>query len=102
MTVARWNVEGIEAVGVAVAGKKGKASQVADPLRGVQGDKSLFGDLDSAQAMATAVGDFANKSVGQCNKASTLLDEVAKALDAVVQTVTNNEDKSAQQFGVQR
>ncbi|WP_018686670.1 hypothetical protein [Actinokineospora enzanensis] len=95
MSGANYNLQAIEQCRAAVSGQVGPMAASGDDLpRDAVG--SVFGTLPSSAALAEAVRKLAQTASTEVDKAGTLLGTIDRALDAIGQSVTNNEQASAQ------
>jgi hypothetical protein len=89
--VANYNVDAINNCMTTVQGLKPKFGEIADSLHNVPGDASAYGQLPSSGEVSSAVDQVNQLMFTEFDKAEQLLDQIARALDAVVQSVANVE-----------
>ena len=89
------NFEALDQCRVEVTGQTGPMAAAAD---GLPADVSAdsFGRLAGAGALADAVNSLAGTVGGEIDSASTRLDQVGTALQAVIDTVRETEQENAQ------
>lgn len=97
MSVSQYNLQAIEACRTKISGQKGPIEAAGDDLP-TELSADMFGTVDSAQSMASAVTGFASTVQTQLSAASTLFNQVDAALDAVGQSVRNTERAGQQNF----
>jgi hypothetical protein len=90
-----YNVDAINACMRKAQDYKPKFGDIADSFPQVCTDPSVYGTLPSSAAVSQAVDALNTAMHTQFNAAETKLEQVARALDAVVQSVQNAEDNSA-------
>jgi ABC-type transporter Mla subunit MlaD len=79
---------------------KPKFGEIADSFHNVPSDPSAYGTLPSSGAVSSAVDEVSNLMSGEFDKAEQLLEQIARALDAVVQSVQNVETHNAKSMAV--
>jgi high-affinity Fe2+/Pb2+ permease len=88
------DLEALEQCRTEVAGQVGPMASAADGLpAGVSAGS--FGGLDGAGALADAVNGLVETVGGEIGKASALLEQVAGAVEAVVDTVRGTDQNTA-------
>jgi hypothetical protein len=90
-----YNVEAINTCMRKAQDYKPKFGEIADSFPQVCTDPSVYGTLPSSAAVSQAVDALNTAMHTQFNAAESKLDQVAHALDAVVQSVQNSEENSA-------
>src|ERR1700716_2738768 len=90
-----YNVEAINTCMRKAQDYKPKFGEIADSFPQVCTAPSLYGTLPSSAAVSQAVDALNTAMHTQFNAAESKLDQVAHALDAVVQSVQNSEENSA-------
>ncbi len=98
--VADYNLEAINNCMTTVQNFKPKFGQIADSFTGVSSDPGAYGELPSSGAVSSAVDAVNKLMLGEFEKAEQLLDGVARALDAVIQSVQNVEQHTAKTYSV--
>ena len=98
--VADYNIDAINNCMTTVQNFKPKFGEIADSFHNVHGDASAYGTLPSSNAVSAAVDEVNTLMSGQFDKAEQLLDGIARALDAVVQSVSQNETNIAKSMAV--
>ena len=91
-----YNVDAINACMRKAQDYKPKFGDISDSFPQVCTDSSVYGTLPSSAAVAQAVDELNTAMHNQFDAAETKLEQVARALDAVVQSVQNTEDNSVQ------
>jgi hypothetical protein len=89
-----YNVDAINACMRKAQDYKPKFGDISDSFPQVCIDPSVYGTLPSSAAVSQAVDALNTAMHTQFNAAETKLDQVARALDAVVRSVQNTEDNS--------
>lgn len=89
--MADYNVEAINACMTTVQGFKPKFGEIADSFHNVPGDASAYGQLPSSGELSGAVDQVNQLMSTEFDKAEQLLEQIARSLDAVVQSVQNVE-----------
>lgn len=95
-----YNLEAINTCMQKAQDYKPKFGEIADSFPQVCTDPSAYGSLPSSAAVSSAVDALNTALHTQFEAAETKLDQVARALDAVVQSVRNQEDNSVQRMTV--
>jgi ABC-type transporter Mla subunit MlaD len=98
--VANYNIDAINSCMTSVQNFKPKFGEIADSFHNVPSDASAYGTLPNSGAVSSAVDSVNNLMSGQFDKAEQLLDQIARALDAVVQSVQNVETHTAKNMAV--
>ncbi|TCO64887.1 hypothetical protein [Actinocrispum wychmicini] len=98
--VAKYNIDAINNCMTSVQNVKPKYGSVADSFHNVPSEAAAYGTLPSSSAVSSAVDQVNSLMSGQFDKAEQLLDGVARALDAVVQSVQNVETNNASRMAV--
>lgn len=93
-----YNIDAINACMQKAQDYKPKFGEISDSFPQVCTDSSAFGQLPSSAAVSSAVDALNSALHTQFDAAETKLDQVARALDAVVQSVQNQEDNSVQRM----
>jgi predicted P-loop ATPase/GTPase len=89
-----YNVDAINACMRKAQDYKPKFGDISDTFPQVCTDPSVYGTLPSSAAVSQAVDALNTAMHTQFNAAETKLEQVARALDAVVRSVQNTEDNS--------
>ncbi|MCE7005306.1 hypothetical protein LWC34_21100 [Kibdelosporangium philippinense] len=98
--MADYNLAAINNCMTTVQNFKPKFGQIADSFTGVPSDPGAYGELPSSGAVSSAV-DVVNKLMqSEFEKAESLLDGIARSLDAVIQSVQNVEQHTAKTYQV--
>ena len=87
-----YNIDAINACMRTAQDYKPKFGEISDSFPQVCTDSSVYGQLPSSAAVAQAVDALNSAMHTQFDAAEAKLDQVARALDAVVQSVQNTED----------
>ena len=88
------NLEALEQCRTEVAGQVGPMASAADGLpAGVSA--SAFGGLDGAGPLADAVNNLVETAAGEIGTASARLEQVAAAVEAVIDTTRGIDQNSA-------
>jgi hypothetical protein len=98
--VADYNLDAINNCMTTVQGLKPKFGEIADSFHSVPSDAAAYGQLPSSGAVSSAVDQVNQLMFGEFDKAEQLLDQIARALDAVVQSVQNAETQNAKNLAV--
>ncbi|MBP2322066.1 hypothetical protein JOF56_002451 [Kibdelosporangium banguiense] len=98
--MADYNIDAINNCMTAVQGFKPKFGEIADSFHNVPNDAGAYGKLPSSGAVSSAVDEVNQLMFGEFDKAEQLLDQIARALDAVVQSVHNVETQNAKNLAV--
>jgi hypothetical protein len=98
--VADYNLDAINNCMTTVQNFKPKFGEIADSFHNVHGDASAYGTLPSSSAVSSAVDGVNTLMSAQFDKAEQLLDGIARALDAVVQSVQHVETNNAKSLAV--
>ncbi|ONI72966.1 hypothetical protein ALI144C_44170 [Actinosynnema sp. ALI-1.44] len=98
--MAGYNIEAINNCMTTVQNFKPKFGQIADSFQNVQSDAAAYGALPSSGAVSAAVDEVNRLMLSEFDKAEQLLDGIARALDAVVQSVQNVEQQTAKTYSV--
>lgn len=91
-----YNIDAINACMRKAQDYKPKFGEISDSFPQVCTDSAAYGDLPSSTAVSSAVDTLNSAMHDQFDAAESKLDQVARALDAVVQSVQNAEDNSTQ------
>lgn len=89
-----YNIEAINACMRQAQDYKPKFGELADAFPEGAGNATAYGKLPSSAAVARAVDVFNSAMQKEFTAAESRLEQVAKALDAVVQSVQNTEDNN--------
>jgi phosphate-selective porin len=89
-----YNVDAINACMRKAQDFKPKFGDISDTFPQVCTDSSVYGTLPSSAAVSQAVDALNTAMHTQLAAAETKLEQVAHALDAVVQSVQNTEDNN--------
>ncbi|WP_415830084.1 hypothetical protein [Kibdelosporangium persicum] len=98
--VADYNIEAINNCMTGVQNFKPKFGQIADSFHNVPSDPGAYGELPSSGAVSGAVDEVNRLMLTEFDKAEQLLDGIARALDAVIQSVRNVEEHTAKTMTV--
>ena len=93
-----YNIDAINACMQKAQDYKPKFGEISDSFPQVCTDPSAYGNLASSAAVSSAVDALNTAMHTQFDAAEQKLDQVARALDAVVQSVQNQEDNSVQRM----
>ena len=93
-----YNIDAINACMQKAQDYKPKFGEISDSFPQVCTDSAAYGRLPSSAAVSSAVDALNTAMHTQFDAAETKLDQVARALDAVVQSVQNQEDNSVQRM----
>ncbi|PPK67884.1 hypothetical protein V5P93_007227 [Actinokineospora auranticolor] len=99
MSGANYNFQAIEQCRAAVSGQAGPVAAAGDDLP-KDADGAVFGELSASAALANAVRALASTAGDELDRAGALLGNVDRALDAIGQTVANNEEAAKQSLTV--
>ena len=91
-----YNLDAINACMRKAQDYKPKFGEISDSFPDVCTDPSAYGTLPSSAAVSQAVDEVNSAMHNEFDAAETKLDQVARALDAVVQSVRNTEDNNVQ------
>jgi methyl-accepting chemotaxis protein len=94
----RYNIEAINKCMEKAQEFKPKFGAISDSFPQVHTDSSAYGQLPSSAALSSAVDELNSELHDQFDAAETKLEQVARALDAVVQSVQNQEGNSVQRM----
>lgn len=89
-----YNIEAINACMRKAQDYKPKFGEISDSFPQVCTDSAAYGTLPSSAAVSSAVDALNSALHAQFDAAESKLEQVARALDAVVQSVQNQEDNS--------
>lgn len=89
-----YNIDAINACMRKAQDYKPKFGEISDSFPQVCTDSAAYGELPSSAAVSSAVDALNSAMHDQFDAAESKLDQVARALDAVVQSVQNAEDNS--------
>ena len=89
-----YNIDAINACMQKAQDYKPKFGEISDSFPQVCTDPAAYGELPSSAAVSSAVDALNTAMHTQFDAAEAKLDQVARALDAVVQSVQNAEDNS--------
>jgi hypothetical protein len=92
--VPDYNIDAINACMRKAQDYKPKFGEISDSFPEVCTASTVYGTLPSSAAVSTAVDGLNDLMHDELDAAETKLDQVARALDAVVQSVRNNEDNT--------
>ncbi|MBE1466752.1 hypothetical protein [Kibdelosporangium phytohabitans] len=98
--MAGYDIEAINNCMTTVQNFKPKFGQIADSFHNVSSDAGAYGELPSSAAVSAAVDEVNRLMLGEFDKAEQLLDGIARALDAVIQSVQNVEQHTARTYSV--
>lgn len=93
--MAKYNIDAINSCMTAMQNAKPTYGRIADSFHNVPSDAAAYGTLPSSSALSSAVDQVNNLMSSQFDKSEQLLDGIARALDAVVQSVQNVETNNA-------
>jgi hypothetical protein len=93
-----YNIDAINACMQKAQDYKPKFGEISDSFPQVCTDSSVYGNLPSSAAVSSAVDALNTAMHTQFDAAESKLDQVARALDAVVRSVQNQEDNSARRM----
>ncbi len=93
-----YNLDAINACMRKAQDYKPKFGEISDSFPDVCTDSSAYGTLPSSGAVSQAVDAVNSAMHREFDAAETKLDQVARALDAVVRSVQNTEDNNVQSF----
>ena len=93
-----YNIDAINACMQKAQDYKPKFGEISDSFPQVCADSAAYGQLPSSAAVSSAVDALNTAMHTQFDAAESKLDQVAHALDAVVQSVPNQEDNSVQRM----
>lgn len=96
--MAKYNIDAINGCMQKALDLKGKFGEVSDTFPEMCGVPTAYGNLPSSAALSAAVDALNDLMHDEFGAAENRLNGVATALDAVVQSVQNNEDTHAQVF----
>jgi hypothetical protein len=96
--VPSYNLDAINACMRKAQDYKPKFGEISDSFPDVCTDSSAYGTLPSSGAVSQAVDAVNSAMHREFDAAETKLDQVARALDAVVRSVQNTEDNNVQSF----
>lgn len=91
-----YNIEAINELMRKAQDHKPAFGKISDSFPQVCTDPSVYGTLPSSAAVSQAVDDLNTEMHKEFDAAETKLEQVARALDAVAQSVRNHEENSAQ------
>lgn len=83
MTQAGYNMEALETCRSTLEGKAGPVGAIGDGFEGQHVDAVIFGRLEAAGQLASAVTDLDSHAKQQFDSAEQLLRSASSALDAV-------------------
>lgn len=89
-----YNIDAINACMRKVQDFKPMFGKIADGFPQVCTSPAVYGELSSSAAVSSAVDALNDAMHKEFEAAETRLDQVARALDAVVQSVQNTEDSN--------
>ena len=95
-----YNVDAIDACMRKAQDYKPKFGEISDSFPQVCTDSSVYGTLPSSAAVSQAVDELNTAMHQQLDVAETKLEQVARALDAVAQSVRNTEDNNVRSMTV--
>lgn len=98
--MADYNLEAINNCMTTVQNFKPKFGQIADSFHNVPSDPGAYGELPSSGAVSSAVDEVNRLMLSEFDKAEQLLDGIARALDAVIQSVQNVETQTVKTMSV--
>lgn len=93
-----YNLDAINACMQKAQDYKPKFGEISDSFPNVCTDSSAYGTLPSSGAVSQAVDAVNSAMHSEFEAAETKLDQVARALDAVVRSVQTTEDNNVQSF----
>ncbi|HEV2782012.1 MAG TPA: hypothetical protein VGX25_21695 [Actinophytocola sp.] len=89
-----YNIDAINTCMRKAQDYKPRFGEISDSFPDVCGDPSAYGTLPSSAAVSQAVDALNTALHNEFDAAETKLDQVARALDAVVQSIQNHEDNA--------
>jgi hypothetical protein len=92
--VPTYNIDAINQCMRKAQDHKPMFGAISDSFPEVCTDPSVYGELPSSAAVSQAVDELNSTMHDELDAAETKLDQVARALDAVVQSIQNTEDNS--------
>lgn len=92
--MAKYNIDAINGCMKTTQDFKPQYGTVADKFLNVPSDPAAYGTLPSSGAVSGAVDEVNKLMLGQFEKAEQLLEGIARALDAVVQSVQATETQN--------
>lgn len=93
-----YDIEAINACMRKAQDHKPKFGEIGDSFPEGAGDASAYGTLPSSAAVARAVDTLSTTMRTEFEAAEAKLDQVARALDAVVQSLQNHEEAAARRL----
>jgi hypothetical protein len=96
--VPSYNIDAINECMRKAQDFKPKFGEISDSFPEVCSDPSAYGTLPSSAAVSQAVDTLNSTMHQEFDAAESKLDQVARALDAVVRSVQNTEDNSVASF----
>lgn len=98
--MAKYNIDAINGCMKTMQDFKPQYGTIADSFLNVPSDPSAYGTLPSSGAVSGAVDEVNKLMLAQFEKAEQLLEGIARALDAVVQSVQNTENENKNSMAV--
>jgi hypothetical protein len=92
--VPDFNIDAMNACMRKAQDYKPKFGEISDSFPEAHTDPAAYGTLPSSAAVSQAVDTLNSAMRKEFDAAETKLDQVARALDAVVQSVRNTEDNN--------
>jgi hypothetical protein len=89
LTRAGYNMEALETCRSTLDGKAGPVGAIGDGFENQHVDAAIFGELDAAGRIASAVTELDNSAKQQFDAAEKLLRSASGALDAVRTSMDN-------------
>jgi hypothetical protein len=99
--VPTYNIDAINECMRKAQDLKPRFGEISDGFPNVCTDSAAYGTLPSSAAVSAAVDALNSTMHQEFDSAETKLDQVARALDAVVQSVQNTEENSVHSMTVQ-
>ena len=96
MTHAGYNLEALENCRSTLEGKAGPVGAIGDGFENQHVDAAVFGELDAAGAVTSAITNFDRSAKQQFDAAEQLLRSASGALDAVRSTVDDIDQANAE------
>jgi hypothetical protein len=98
--VPDYNIDAINKCMTTVQDVKPRFGEIADAFHNVPSDPAAYGQLPSSGALSGAVDEVNRLMSGQFDRAEQLLEQIARALDAVCQSVRNAETNNTGMMAV--
>ncbi|GAA2815321.1 hypothetical protein [Saccharopolyspora taberi] len=100
MTQAGYNMEALENCRSTLEGKAGPVGAIGDGFENQHVDAAIFGKLDAAGTIVSAITNLDSSAKQQFDAAEQLLRSASGALDAVRTTVDNIDQANADSMKV--